>query len=124
MVLKTVLFCLLWCPSLAKYLVKSGTQQISKKYETADPDMFFHKNKAASDVINRALLFKRMEIMGMPSDIISLIKDWLDELMFHVETNEEVSSIFPSDFGTAQGLVLGPVLFGIPIRPIYVTHDE
>ena len=60
----------------------------------------------------------------MPSDIISPLKDWLDEQMFYMETNEEASSILPSDFGTAQGLVLGPVLLGIPIRPIYVTHDK
>ena len=42
---------------------------------------------AAFDVVNRELLFKRMETMGMPTNIISLLKDWLDERMFYILLN-------------------------------------
>ena len=66
---------------------------------------------AAFDVINRGLLFDRMKTMGLPTDVIDLIENWLMERMFYVEANGEVSSLQRDDLGTIPGSLLGPVLF-------------
>ena len=34
---------------------------------------------AAFNIVNRQLLFTRMETMGIPEDITSLLKDWLSD---------------------------------------------
>ena len=38
---------------------------------------------AAFDLVNRELLFKRMEIMGIPPDVVLLLKDWLSNRKNH-----------------------------------------
>ena len=50
---------------------------------------------SAFDVINRDLLYQRMDFMGLPPDIIGLIKDWLTDRMYFVETGGESSKIQP-----------------------------
>ena len=64
-----------------------------------------------------------MTIMGLPHDVINLVKEWLTDRLFYVEANGETSSFHESGFGTIQGSVLGPVLFSIFIRPLYDLED-
>ena len=33
--------------------------------------------------VNRDLLFKRLEIFGLPEDVLMLIKDWLSDRLFY-----------------------------------------
>ena len=63
---------------------------------------------AAFDVVNRDLLFERMIKMGLPNDIVGLLKDWLSDRMFHVEANGGISSLYRSDFGTGLVLLIHP----------------
>ena len=74
---------------------------------------------AAFDLVNRELLFKRMEIMGIPPDVVLLLKDWLSNRLFYVNINSSNSSLHQDNHGTIQGSVLGPILFSIFIRPLY-----
>ena len=78
---------------------------------------------AAFDVVERSLLIKRMQIIGLPEDIICLTKDWLNDRKYYVETNGDCSSLHSSDHGTIQGSVLGPVLFSIFVRPLFDLFD-
>ena len=65
------------------------------------------------------LFNKGLEIMGIPDDLMGLIKDWLSERICYVEAGGNVSSFFECNHGTIQGSVLGPVLFSLFIRPLY-----
>ena len=40
---------------------------------------------AAFDLVNRELLFNRMKQMGIPNDIISLLRDWLSNRLFYTD---------------------------------------
>ena len=42
---------------------------------------------AAFDIVNRDLLFIRIENMGIPEDILSLLKDWLNDRKSYVDIN-------------------------------------
>ena len=74
---------------------------------------------AAFDLVNLDLLLKRLKIMGMPNDIISLLECWLQNRYSFVEANGERSEIQESDIGTIQGSILGPILYALFIRPLY-----
>ena len=74
---------------------------------------------AAFDIVNRELLFTRLETMGIPEDINSLLKDWLTNRKSFVDINGNHSNLHEENHGTVQGSVLGPILFSIFIRPIY-----
>ena len=74
---------------------------------------------AAFDVVNVKLLLKRLKIIGLPGDVISLIKIWLEQRMFYVDIDGSVSPIFTSDTGTIQGSILGPILYAIFVSPIF-----
>ena len=76
---------------------------------------------AAFDVVNIGLLLKRLEIMGLPKDILALLKSWLTDRKAYVEVDGECSDFFDVTTGTVQGSVLGPVLFNLFIRPMLET---
>jgi hypothetical protein len=77
----------------------------------------------AFDVMNRDLLFQRIRIMGIPDDLTNLLEDWLSDRQSYVEVRGKTSYMKNSDSGMVQGLVLGPILFSIFIRPIYDLED-
>ena len=74
---------------------------------------------AAFDVVNVRLLLKRLKIIGLPNDVITLIRIWLEQRMFYVEVGNTVSPMFASDTGTVQGSILGPILYAIFVSPIF-----
>ena len=74
---------------------------------------------SAFDVVNKDLLLKRMRMVGLPEDVISLIRVWLGNRMFYVETNGQTSNFFESNFGTVQGSILGPILYAIFVSPLF-----
>jgi hypothetical protein len=78
---------------------------------------------AAFDVVDRRILFTRLEVMGIPNDIITLLRDWLQDRMSYVEVRGVSSYMRNSDSGTVQDSVLGPILFSLFIRPIYELED-
>ena len=49
---------------------------------------------AAFDVVNRDLLFKRMETMGIPDDLMALIRDWLSERICFILVISYIQGIY------------------------------
>ena len=49
---------------------------------------------AAFDLVNRNLLFKRMELMGIPNDILMLLKDWLNDRLFYIDDNCQALQLY------------------------------
>ena len=78
---------------------------------------------AAFDVVNVDLLLKRLKIMGLPDDIVRLIKIWLTNRSFYVSVNGENSVLLDIISGTVQGSILGPILYAIYISPVFDKVD-
>ena len=74
---------------------------------------------AAFDLVNVELLIKRLRLIGLPRDLVNLIKTWLTDRKFFVEANGSCSAVYYSDTGTIQGSVLGPVLYAIFVSPLF-----
>ena len=77
----------------------------------------------AFDLVNTELLVKRLRIMGMPKDLIQLIREWLKGRSYYVQVGEDCSALFDSDVGTIQGSVLGPVLYALFVSPLFDLDD-
>ena len=73
----------------------------------------------AFDLVNTELLIKRLRVMGFPSDLINLIREWLKGRSYYVQVGESCSAIFDSEIGTIQGSVLGPVLYALFVSPLF-----
>ena len=73
---------------------------------------------AAFDVINVDLLIRRMEIIGLPKDLLDLLTSWLNDRWAYVEVEGNCSSYFRVRHGIVQGSCMGPVLFNLFIRPL------
>ena len=74
---------------------------------------------AAFDVVNIELLPKKLQIIGLPDDMINLISNWLTERYFYVSIEGENSFIHMSNVGTVQGSILGPILYAIFVSPLF-----
>lgn len=79
---------------------------------------------SAFDVVDHDLLFKRCAKMGLPKNIINILKNWLSERTSYVELNQTCSRSFKTTKGTIQGSVLGPILFSIFVSPIMDLIDD
>ena len=73
---------------------------------------------SAFDVVNVGLLLKRIEIIGLPPDVIELISIWLTERFFYVSVGGINSYVHRSGVGTVQGSVLGPILYSLFVSPL------
>ena len=74
---------------------------------------------AAFDVVDVELLIKRLTLLGLPKDVIKLIKIWLTERFFYVSVNGSDSTIKVTWHGIVQGSILGPILYAIFISPLF-----
>ena len=74
---------------------------------------------SAFDVVNVELLLKRLKIMGLPCDMISLISEWLTTRYFYVSLDGENSCIHQCGVGTVQGSILGPILYALFVSPLF-----
>ena len=57
----------------------------------------------AFDMVNTNLLIKRLRIMGMPNDLVGLIKEWLVGRSFYVQVGEDCSKLFDSGVHLGTG---------------------
>ena len=57
--------------------------------------------------------------MGMPGDLINLIREWLVGRSLYVQVGDDCSEMFDSDVGTIQGSVLGPILYALFVSPLF-----
>ena len=74
---------------------------------------------AAFDVVDVDLLIKRLTIIGLPGDVVELIRIWLKDRMFYVSIDGVNSFLYNLLLGTVQGSILGPVLYAIYISPVF-----
>ena len=74
---------------------------------------------AAFDLVNTNLLITRLKIIGLPHDVIRLIKLWLTKRSFYVEINGANSCVVDLIGGTIQGSILGPLLYAIYVSPLF-----
>ena len=74
---------------------------------------------AAFDVVNVKLLLKRLNVIGIPTDVVSLIETWLTDRLFYVSVDGDNSYLTKSDTGTIQGSILGPILYAIFVSPLF-----
>ena len=74
---------------------------------------------SAFDMVNIPLLLKRMRIIGLPHDVIDLVRVWLMNRSYYVSVSGGNSCFFDLLLGTVQGSVLGPVLYAIFVSPLF-----
>ena len=74
---------------------------------------------SAFDVVSVELLLKRLVIIGIPSDVVSLIETCLIHRHFYISINDDSSYMIASESGTIQGLILGPTLYTIYVSPLF-----
>jgi hypothetical protein len=77
---------------------------------------------SALDVVDTKLLLKRWKIIGLYSDIISLIEFWLCKRYYFVSIDENNFCLFDLLLGTVQGSILDPILYVIFVSPIFVLE--
>ena len=73
---------------------------------------------SAFDVVNVELLIKRLNIIGLPSDVVMLISNWLTTRYFYVSVDGNNSYIHGTSVGTVQGSILGPMLYSLFVSPL------
>ena len=78
---------------------------------------------AAFDIVNVNLLLKRLKIIGLPDDVIELIKVWLKGRSFYVNIDGKNSLVVDLIAGTVQGSILGPLLYAIFVSPLFDIAD-
>ena len=57
---------------------------------------------AAFDVVNVGLLIKRLDSVGIPADVVSLIETWLSDRIFYVSINGDNSYFIAMNTGILQ----------------------
>ena len=78
---------------------------------------------AAIDVANIELLRKRLDIIGIPSDVVSLIETWLAERMFYMSINDNNSYFIAMDTGIIQGSIWGPFCMQVTFHPYLIWRN-
>ena len=74
---------------------------------------------ATFDVVNVDLLINRLSVIGLPADLVGLIKIWLSKRMFYVQVDGLNSKLYSINTGTIQGSILGPILYAIFVSPLF-----
>ena len=74
---------------------------------------------SAFDVVDHELLFQRLQVMGIPNDIVQLLRGWLTGRLAYVEVDGDVSSMFEIKSGVIQGSCLGPILYNLFVSPVF-----
>jgi hypothetical protein len=74
---------------------------------------------SAFDLVDIDLLMKRLDLIDLPADVLRLIRAWLVNRSFYVSIDGTNSTLFDLLLGTVQGSILGPVLYGIFVSPLF-----
>ena len=74
---------------------------------------------AAFVIVKIGLLRQRLDIVGIPVNVVSLIEIWLTGWLFYVSINGNNSCMTASDTGTIQWSILGPILSAIFVSPLF-----
>ena len=67
--------------------------------------------KKAYDPVDRKILWRKLEKIGIPNQMVSMIKNLYNQVSCTVKTNDTISEFFAVDYGVRQGCILSPLLF-------------
>ena len=65
------------------------TNRVTARIDSLNNTYLFLDLSAAFDIVNISLLIKRLKIIGLPSDLIRLIRVWLENRSYYVSINGE-----------------------------------
>jgi hypothetical protein len=74
---------------------------------------------SAVDLVDTDLLVKPLVMVGLPADVIMLIRAWLNNRSFYVSIDGTNATLFDLLLGTVQGSMLEPVLYVIFVSPLF-----
>jgi hypothetical protein len=77
----------------------------------------------AYDTVNRVLLWKTMEKLGVPKKLIQVIQKLYEKVEYHMNLLGKKTS-FMSSCGVKQGNNLGPILFLYIVQAVVTTLDD
>ena len=72
---------------------------------------------AAFDVVNIELLLKRLRVLGLPDEVVALIKIWLKNRLFYLYV--QVSNHYTNFIEINSGTILGPIFYLRLVVPLY-----
>ena len=81
--------------------------------------------KKAFDLVDRGLLSKKLQLLGIPYQFVKVIFETLQNIRFQVRSNNSLSDPFETHNGVPQGDPLSPLLFSLFIAdlPKALSHD-
>jgi hypothetical protein len=74
---------------------------------------------AAFDLVNAELLISGLRVVGLPMDVVRLIRIWLTDRKQYVEVSGLSSAMADMGSGTVQGSILGPLLYAIFVSALF-----
>ena len=74
---------------------------------------------AAFDIVNTATIIKRIETIGIPNNIIRLLKTWLKNRSYYMSVNGVNLLVVNLTCGTIQGYILEPLFYAIYVSPLF-----
>ena len=104
--------------SISRYL---NSQKLHSKYLTTSVAVDFKK---AYDTVNRALLIKRLQFVGINGIFMRNIMAMYEKTEYCIKLKDGHTRPIKSNFGLKQGCPLSPMLFNINIDDIKDIFDD
>ena len=111
---------------LLKDIILSSINKNNKKDPTKRIYACFYDYKSAFDSVDRILLFSKLQLLGIPFEICSLLSSMYSQTkMFIKYSSDCFSEPFLSSVGCPQGDSLSPLLFSLFISdlPSHLKHS-
>jgi hypothetical protein len=109
------------CCADATFTIKTALQTLREHDQEAY--VLFVDLVKAYDTVNRELLWKTMEKLGVPKKFIQVFHKLYEKVEYHMNLLGKKTS-FMSSCGVKQGDNLGPILFLYIVQAVVTTLDD